>query len=123
MSNFEVRLRIRAMRHTDHPEPVPAHARVDALQDHATLGLMRIEVEPVKRAGMKEHVRRFKSLAVGLKEIEKFIRRPEQLWTGKPLKGLGGMRPREVVGNWLMCAVLSFEKGQPWCFTSDPNGW
>jgi hypothetical protein len=86
------------------------------------LGLMRIEVEPVKRAGMKQHVRRFKSLAVGLKEIEKFIRRPELLHTGRPLKGLGGMLPREVVGNWLMCAVLSFEKGQPWCFTSDPTG-
>jgi len=86
------------------------------------LGLMRIEVEPVRRAGMKEHVRRFKSLAVGLKEIEKFVRKPELLWTGKPLKGLGGMRPREVVINWLMCAVLSFEKGQPWCFTSDPTG-
>jgi hypothetical protein len=86
------------------------------------LGLMRVEFEPVKRAGMKEHVTRFKSLAVGLKEIEKFIRTPEQLWTGKPLKGLGGMRPREVVGNWLMCAVLSFEKQQPWCFTSDPTG-
>jgi hypothetical protein len=86
------------------------------------LGLIRIEVEPVKRAGMKEHVRRFKSLTVGLKEIERFIRRPEQLWRGKPLKGLGGMRPREVVGNWLMCAVISFEKGQPWCFTSDPTG-
>jgi hypothetical protein len=71
---------------------------------------------------MKEHVRRFKSLAVGLKEIEKFVRKPELLWTGKPLKGLGGMRPREVVVNWLMCAVLSFEKGQPWCFTSDPTG-
>jgi hypothetical protein len=86
------------------------------------LGLIRYEVEPAKRAGMKQHVRRFKTLAIGLTEIEKFVRNPQLLWTGKPLKGLGGMRPREVVGNWLMCAVLSFEKGLPWCFTSDPTG-
>jgi hypothetical protein len=32
------------------------------------------------------------------------------------------MRPREAVGNWLMCAVLSHESEQPWCFTGDPQG-
>lgn len=32
------------------------------------------------------------------------------------------MRPREAIGNWLICAVLSSEREQPLCFTSDPLG-
>ena len=72
--------------------------------------------------GMKAQVRRFKSLEVGLKELERFIRDRKRLYNGRPLKGLGGMLPREAVANWLMAATLSSESQRPFCFTSDPNG-
>ena len=71
---------------------------------------------------MKLKVRRFKSLAVGLKELEKFIRDGRHLYSGRPFKGLGSMRSREAVANWLMCAAISFESERPFCFTSDPQG-
>jgi hypothetical protein len=71
---------------------------------------------------MKANVRRFKSLAIGLKELERFIRDGRHLYTGRPFKGLDGMRSREAVTNWLMCAAISFEREQPCCFTSDPLG-
>jgi hypothetical protein len=71
---------------------------------------------------MKANVRRFKSLAIGLKELERFIRDGRHMYTGRPFKGLDGMRSREAVANWLMCAAISFERGQPYCFTSDPLG-
>lgn len=71
---------------------------------------------------MKLNVRRFKSLAVGLKELERFIRDGQHLYTGRPFKGLEGMRSREAVANWLMCAAISFERGRSYCFTSDPQG-
>jgi Ni,Fe-hydrogenase III small subunit len=45
---------------------------------------------------MKHSVTRFKSLTAALKELEPFIRNPEQLQTGKPLKQFGGLRPREL---------------------------
>lgn len=71
---------------------------------------------------MKAQVRRFKSLAIGLKELERFVRDGRHLYTGRPFKGLDGMRSREAIANWLMCAAISFERAQPYCFTSDPQG-
>ena len=41
---------------------------------------------------MKHQVTRFKSLKVGLKEIEPFIRDGKHLQTGKPFKRFGGLR-------------------------------
>ena len=46
---------------------------------------------------MKVSVRRFKSLAIGLKELEPFIRNGQHLATGRPFKGLNGMRSREAL--------------------------
>lgn len=72
---------------------------------------------------MKNRVRRFKSLAVALKELEPFIRDGEHLKTGKPFKQLGGMRSREVLANWLICVVVNFEYGKErLSFTTDPTG-
>ncbi len=51
---------------------------------------------------MKHAVTRFKSLKVGLKELEKFIRSGTQLYSGRPLKKFGMMLPREMEGNWLV---------------------
>jgi hypothetical protein len=59
---------------------------------------------------MKYPARRFKSLAIALKEIEPHVR------TGKPLQRqasrsatFADMRPREVLANLLICAVANFE--------------
>lgn len=51
---------------------------------------------------MKYPVRRFKSLAVALKELEPFIRNGEHLQTGRPFAKFGGMRSREMLANWLL---------------------
>lgn len=67
-------------------------------------------------------VRRFKSLAVGLKELEPFIRSGEHLQSGQPFKQLHEMRSREAVANWLICATANFEHGSDrMSFTSDPT--
>lgn len=72
---------------------------------------------------VKHRVRRFRSLAVALKELEPFIRDGEHLQTGKPFRKLGGMRSREALGNWLICVVANFECGADrFSFTTDPTG-
>jgi hypothetical protein len=73
---------------------------------------------------MKHPVRRFKSLTVALKELEPFIRDGRHLETGKPFKRFGGLRSRELLANWLLCAVFNFDCASPdrLTFTSDPVG-
>lgn len=68
-------------------------------------------------------VRRFKSMAICLKELEPFVRHGEHLQSGKPFAKLDGMRSREVLANWLICAALNFDYGSDrMSFTSDPTG-
>jgi hypothetical protein len=72
---------------------------------------------------VKHAVTRFKSMKVALKELEQFIRNARQLYSGRPLKRFGMMLPREMVANWLMCAVINAEAGtERLTFTSDPTG-
>lgn len=72
---------------------------------------------------MKYKVTRFKNLTVALKEIEPFVRDGKHLLTGKPFLQFGNMRSREVLGNWLMCAVINAQSGKDsHTFTSDPQG-
>ena len=71
---------------------------------------------------MKHAVRRFKSLAVGLKELEPFIRDGRHLQTGKPFDRFGDLRSREILANWLLCAVLSEAIAGDFYFTTDPTG-
>jgi hypothetical protein len=71
---------------------------------------------------MKYPVRRFKSLAVALKEIEPFIRNGEHLQTGKPFEKFGGMRSREILANWLICVAVNSVNGDKLTFSSDPIG-
>jgi len=52
----------------------------------------------------------FKSMKICLKELEKFIRDGKHLEIGKPFERFGGLRSREILGNWLLCAVLNFEQ-------------
>jgi hypothetical protein len=48
---------------------------------------------------MKHPVKKFKSLAVALKELEPFIRNGAHLQTGKPFKILGDMRTCRTCGH------------------------
>ena len=71
---------------------------------------------------MKYPVRRFKSLAIALKEIEPFVRNGDHLQTGKPFKNFGDMRSRELLANWLLCAAINSVSGASLTFSSDPIG-
>jgi hypothetical protein len=73
---------------------------------------------------MKYRVVRFKNLHVALNEIAKFVREPAHLQTGKPIEQFGGLRPRELLTNWLVCAAFNAECGSPdrLTFITDPTG-
>jgi hypothetical protein len=72
---------------------------------------------------MKYQTKRFKSLAVALKELERFIRDGEHLQTGKPFERFDGLRSRELLGNWLLCVAFNFHhNADRMTFTSDPLG-
>lgn len=71
---------------------------------------------------MKYKVTHFKSPQVALKELEPFIRDGRHLYTGKPFERIGELRSRELVGNWLICAVLNAGRPTaPFTFTRDPQ--
>lgn len=71
---------------------------------------------------MKINVTRFKSLEVALKELEPFVKNGTHLQSGKPFENLRGMRSREALANWLMCAVVNAVDGRQVSFSSDPTG-
>jgi hypothetical protein len=72
---------------------------------------------------MKERFKRFMSLAIALKELQPHIVSGQQIQTGKPFKNFGEMRPREALGNWLICVVSNFEAAADcFFFTTDPSG-
>ena len=62
---------------------------------------------------MKFEVTRFKNLRLALNEIAQFIRDPLQLQVGKPIPRFGGLRPRELLANWLICAAFNEHNGSP----------
>jgi hypothetical protein len=65
----------------------------------------------------------FKSMAVALKELERFVRDGKQLETGKPIPNFERALPREVWGNWLVCAACNFEvKEERFVLCSEPTG-
>jgi hypothetical protein len=55
---------------------------------------------------MKYPATRYIDLKSALKDLEPFIRKPEQLQTGRPFAQFGNMRPREMLANWLLCATI-----------------
>jgi hypothetical protein len=73
---------------------------------------------------MKYPTTRFKNLQVALKELEPFVRDGRQIQTGKPLKRFGGLRPRELIANWLLCVAFNEDCESPdrLTFTTDPLG-
>jgi hypothetical protein len=72
---------------------------------------------------VKLNATHFKTPEIALKELEPFVRNGRHLYTGQPFKRFGGLRSRELLINWLICAVLNAEKPKnPFTFTSDPQG-
>jgi hypothetical protein len=71
---------------------------------------------------MKHNIRRLKSLEVALKELEPYVRDGSHLQTGKPFRNFGGLRSREVLANWLLCAVMTAAGQGQFEFTTDPTG-
>jgi hypothetical protein len=71
---------------------------------------------------VKYSVQQFKSMQLALKDLEQFVRNPALLQTGRPLKQFGGMLPREILANWLLCATVNAVEGRRLVFSSDPTG-
>jgi hypothetical protein len=71
---------------------------------------------------LKHPTKQFDSLESALKALEPCVRDPRHLRTGKPLKKFGGMLPRELLSNWLLCAVLNEADGPPLMVATDPVG-
>jgi hypothetical protein len=68
-------------------------------------------------------VTKFKSLKLALKELEPFIRNGRHLQVGDEFKRFGGLRSRELLGNWLLCVASNATVGDDrYTFTSDPGG-
>lgn len=71
---------------------------------------------------MKYAAKQLKSLAVALKELEPHIRHGRSLQVGKEFKSIG-QRPRELLGNWLLCAVGCAARGkETLAIAQDPLG-
>jgi hypothetical protein len=67
--------------------------------------------------------RQYKSMDAALRPIRAFLRDPELLRDGEPLKYFGGMLPREFLGNWLICAAsYAADPDSRLHFTTDPTG-
>jgi hypothetical protein len=71
--------------------------------------LVRTLVAACYSAAMKYHVKRLKSLAVALKELEPHIRDGRKIKSHPEFNSIK-QRPRELLGNWLMCAVANAER-------------
>lgn len=60
---------------------------------------------------MSVRIKRLKDLKVALEELEPFVRNGRHLKSGRPFASMNDMRSRELLGNWLVCAVGNFENG------------
>ena len=68
-------------------------------------------------------VTKFTNLTSALKELEPFIRDARHLQVGDEFKKFGGLRSRELLGNWLLCVACNANVGEDsYTFTSDPGG-
>jgi hypothetical protein len=70
---------------------------------------------------VKYPITHFKSLEDALKALEPFVRNGQHLLTGRPL-GKMGLHSRELLANWLICAVINRANGRSFLFSSDPVG-
>ena len=72
---------------------------------------------------MRIEAKRLRGQMVALKELEPFVRDGAHIVSGRPFKRFDGMRSREVLANWLICAALNFDNdADRFEFYSDPTG-
>lgn len=72
---------------------------------------------------MKEEVTTFKSIRACLKELKPFILDGRHLEVGPKLKKFGNLRSREILGCWLLAAVLNHEnQSEDIKICTDPTG-
>ncbi|MBK8009106.1 MAG: hypothetical protein IPK23_12300 [Rhizobiales bacterium] len=71
---------------------------------------------------MKVAAKRFVSMHSALKQLEAYIRDGNHLQTGSPFRTFGGMRSREILANWLVCAAFNSIGGEQVEFFTDPTG-
>jgi hypothetical protein len=72
---------------------------------------------------MKYPIRRFRSLTLALKEMERYVKEGRPLRTGRRSKAFKGMLPREIWANWLLCVAINGATGRDDLeFTTDPTG-
>jgi hypothetical protein len=77
----------------------------------------------MEQSATRHTVTKFKNLTLALKELEPFIKHARHLQVGDPFESFGGLRSRELLGNWLLCVVSNFNCGEEdrLTFTSDPT--
>jgi hypothetical protein len=76
----------------------------------------------LRHNAMHVHVRRFKSMKIALSELGRYLYQ-RHLYSGPPFKQLHGLRSREALANWLVCAALNHEsRRERYSFTSDQAG-
>lgn len=72
---------------------------------------------------MKLNLKHFSNLDSVLKGLEPYVRGREHLYKGRPFDRLGGLRSREILLNWLLCAVLNDGRPtKPFTFSGDTQG-
>ncbi len=71
---------------------------------------------------MKYDVTQFKSLEIALKELERFVRDGDHLRSGRRFKSFNYALSRELLANWLICAVANFGEPDRITFVTDPSG-
>jgi hypothetical protein len=71
---------------------------------------------------LKARATKVKDLQILLKELEPYVKAPEFLRRGRPFRNFS-LRPREVLANWLICAVGNSEDpSAQLSFATDPLG-
>ncbi len=74
-------------------------------------------------ATMRQEVTTFRTLKSCIKELERFIRDGNHLETGRRFKKFGNLSSREVLGCWLLSAVLCHEaRSEKIRICTDPQG-
>lgn len=68
----------------------------------------------------RENFSQIKDLKIALKDMEPYIKGVRHLITGRDFTNFS-LRPREALGNWLICAVGNFN-GYNLTFQEDPTG-
>lgn len=72
---------------------------------------------------MRQNVTTFKTLKYCLKEMQKFVLDGKHLESGKPLDKFGGLRSREILGCWVIAAMLNHvNQSERIKICTDPNG-